>query len=155
MSRVMARRTLVAAWSLAALLAASVASAEPGIKIAPATSPPADAHSRVAFHDAVVDDLSNNGAAGTLDGYTLFPKLLELRRFVEGKDKPTLVCVVELMVVNGSGAVVARARASANSQTATQKETLDAAAQAATARLALSLDALSRAETREKVVARR
>jgi hypothetical protein len=141
---------------LAVLLAASVASADPGITIAPASSPPAvDARTRSAFHDAVAEDLASNDAATVLDGYTLFPKLVELRRFVEGKEKPTLVCVVELVVVNGSGAVVARTRASANSQTATQKETLDAAAQAATARLAVSLDALARSETRGKVVARR
>jgi hypothetical protein len=146
----------MAGCSLALLLAASVASAEPGIKIAPASSPPAvDARAVVALHDAVAGDLANNDAAATLDGYTLFPKLVELRRFVEGKAKPTLVCVVELVVVNGAGEVVARTRASANSQTASQKETLDAAAQAATARLAVSLDAFARAETRGKAVARR
>jgi len=152
----MAFRTLIAGCGLAVLLAASVASAEPGIKIAPASSPPAvDARTRVALHDAVADDLANSGAATALDGYTLFPQLVELRRFAEGKGKPTLVCVVELVVVNGAGDIVARTRASANSQTASQKETLDAAAQAATARLALSLDALARAETRGKAVARR
>ena len=152
----MARRTLVAGYSLAILLAASVASAEPGLKIAPASSPPAvDARTRVAFHDAVADDLANSAAAATLDGYTVLPKVVEVRHFVEGKQKPTLVCVVELVVVNNGGDIVARTRASANSQTATQKETLDAAAQAATARLAISLDALSRAETRGKIVARR
>ncbi len=152
----MACRKLIAGCSLAVFLAASVASAEPKIKIAPASSPPAvDARTRVAFHDAVADDLAGNEAAASLEGYTLFPKVVELRRFVEGKEKPTLVCVVELTVVNGAGAVVARTRASANSQSASQKETLDAAAQAATARLALSLDALARAETRGRVVARR
>jgi hypothetical protein len=146
----------LAGCSLAVLLVASVASAEPGIKIAPASSPPAvDARTRVAFHDAVADDLASNDAAASLEGYTLFPKVVEVRRFVDGKEKPTLVCVVELMVVNGAGDVVARTRASANSQSASQKETLDAAAQAATARLAISLDALARAETRGKVVARR
>ncbi|HTQ08046.1 MAG TPA: hypothetical protein VMI54_29535 [Polyangiaceae bacterium] len=141
---------------MAVLLGASVASADPGITVAPASSPPeVEPHERVALHDAVASDLANNQAAAALDGFTLLPKLVELRRFVEGHDKPTLVCVVELTVVNGSGVVVARTRASANSQTATKRETLDAAAQAATARLALSLDALSRAETRDKVVARR
>lgn len=152
----MAFRTLVAGCSLALFLAAPVASAEPGIHIAPASSPATvAAKTRVALHDAVATDLASNGAAATLDGYTLFPRVVELRRFVEGKDKPTLVCVVELVVVNGGGAVVAHTRASANSQTASETETLDAAAQAATARLAVSLDALSRAETRGKVVARR
>jgi hypothetical protein len=152
----MASRTLLAASFFAALLAAPVASADPGITIAPASSPPAvDARTRVTFHDAVADDLANNDAAASLDGYTLFPKVVEVRHFVEGKEKPTLVCVVELVVVNGAGAVVAHTRASANSQTATQKETLAAAAQAATARLTVSLDALARAETRGKIVARR
>src|SRR5512146_3098472 len=102
----MALRTLVAGYSLALLLATSVASAQPGIHIAPASSPATvDARTRTALHDAVADDLASNDAAATLDGYTLLPRVVELRRFVEGKEKPTLVCVVELVVVNGAGEV--------------------------------------------------
>ena len=116
--------------------------------VAPASGPPnVDARTRVVLHDAVASDLAGNDAVSTLGGYTLFPKLVELRRYVEGNQKtPTSVCVVELTVVDTSGNVVARTRAAANSQSASQRETLEAATQAATARLSISLAALSRAE---------
>jgi hypothetical protein len=151
----MTRRFFQAGWSLAALLAASIASAEPGLHVAPAGAPPnTDTRLRVFLHDAVEHDLASNESATTLDGYTLFPKLVELRRYIEGNQKtPVSVCVVELTVLDASGAVAARTRAAANSQSATPKETLEAAAQAATTRLSVSLAALSRAQ-RDKVARR-
>ena len=135
-------------FTLAAVLAASMASAEPGMTVAPASGPPnVDARTRVVLHDAVASDLVSNESVSRLAGYTLFPKLVELRRYVEGSEKtPTSVCVVELSVVDGSGNVVARTRAAANSQSATERETLEAATRAAAARLSVSLAALSRAE---------
>jgi hypothetical protein len=125
------------------------------MKVAPASAPPqVDARTRVALHDAVETDLAADQSVSALDGYTLFPKLVELRRYVEGTQKtPTSVCVVELTVVDTAGTVVARTRAAANSQSATERETLEAAAQAATTRISLSLAALSRAE-RDKVARR-
>jgi hypothetical protein len=144
----MTPRFLSVGWTLAAVLAASIASAEPGMTVAPASGPAnVDARTRVALHDAVAGDLASNESVSALDGYTLFPKLVQLRRYIEGDQKtPTSVCVVELSVVDGSGNIVARTRAAANSQTASQRETLEAAAQAATARLSISLAALSRAQ---------
>jgi hypothetical protein len=153
----MAPKMLVAGWSLAALLAAPLASAEPAIKVAPASSPPTvDARARVALHDVVEQDLASDDALRLLDAYTVFPNLIELRRFVDAADSAQkLVCVVELVAVNGAGDIVARTRSTANSETATQKETLTVAAHAATARLTVSLDAISRAESKRKAVARR
>jgi hypothetical protein len=151
----MAPRFLSVGWTLAAVFAASLASAEPRMTVAPASAPPnVDARTRVALHNAVENDLANDESASALSGYTLFPKLVELRRYVEGNQKtPTSVCVVELTVVDGSGKVVAKTRAAANSQSADQRETLDAAAQAASARLSVSLAALSRAE-RDRIARR-
>lgn len=151
----MARALMTASWSVIALLTASIASADPGLKVAPASAPPTvDVRTRVALHNAVETDLASDESVRFLDGYTLFPKLVELRRYIEGNQKmPTSVCVVELTVIDGGGAVVARTRAAANSQTADANETLEAAAQAATARLSVSLAALSRAE-RDKVARR-
>jgi hypothetical protein len=136
-------------------LTASIAGADPGMKVAPASSlPRVDARTRVALHNAVESDLAADESVSALDGYTLFPKLVELRRYVEGAQKtPTSVCVVELTVVDAAGTVVARTRAAANSQSATDRETLEAAAQAATTRISMSLAALSRAE-RDKVARR-
>jgi hypothetical protein len=152
---VMARKVLVAGWLSAACLAASVASADPGMKIAPASGPPnVDARVRVVLHDAVEKELSGNDSVSVLGAYTLFPKLVELRRYVEGEQKtPTSVCIVELTLVDGSGAVAARVRTAADSPTATQREVLEAAAQAATARISVSLAAFSRAE-RDRVARR-
>jgi hypothetical protein len=135
-------------WALAAVLVASMASAMPGLTVAPASGPPnVDARTRVVLHDAVESDLASNEAVSKLGGYTLFPKLVELRRYVEGNQKtPTTVCVVELSVVDGSGNLVARTRGTASSQTATERETLEAATAASAARLSVSLAALSRAE---------
>jgi hypothetical protein len=144
----MTPRFLSLGWTLAAVLAASLASAEPRMTVAPASAPPnVAALTRVALHDAVVSDLASDESASMLSGYKLFPKLVQLRRYVEGNQKtPTSVCVVELTVVDGSGKVVARTRAAANSQSANERETLEAAAQAASTRLSVSLAALSRAE---------
>jgi hypothetical protein len=151
----MTPRLLSVGWTLAAVLAASLAGAEPRMTVAPASAPPnVDARTRVALHNAVESDLASDDSVSTLSGYTLFPKLVELRRYVEGNQKtPTSVCVVELTVIDGSGKVVARTRAAANSQSVNERETLEAAAQAATTRLSVSLAALSRAE-RDRVARR-
>jgi hypothetical protein len=151
----MAFRAHALGWFLGIALATVTASADPGMKVAPASGPAnVDARTRVAFHDLIEQDIANNESSAALDGYTLFPKLLELRRYVEGDKKTaTSVCVVELVLMDTAGDIVARTRAAASSESATPQETLAAAAQAATTKISLSIAAKARAE-RDKVARR-
>jgi hypothetical protein len=129
-----------------------------GVRVAPASAPPnVAAAARKALDTAVEGDLADR-AAQVPEGYTLFPRVLELRRYVDGDAKrPTLVCVVELtLVADADGKVVGRTRASANSSEAKEKDVVDAAGHAATARLSGTLAALARAQrdTKEPVARR-
>jgi len=143
----MSPRRAVAGWFFAALLSASVVHAE-GMRVAPASAPPSVAMTtRKALETAIESDLANR-AEDIPEGYTLFPRLLELRRYVEGGAKrATLVCVVELtLVADADGKVAGRTRASANSSEAKEKEVVGAAGHAATERLSSTLAALARAQ---------
>ena len=141
---------------VAALLATSVALAEPGVQVAPATStPPVPASVRTFLHDAVQKDVTTDASAAGLNGYTVYPALLELRRFDDGAKTATLVCIVELTMTKDGGPVVARVRGNATSPAATERELLKVAADAAAARLSSTLEALNQAQRNGGSVARR
>jgi hypothetical protein len=131
-------------------LSASAAAADQGLHIAPPTAPQGvDATTLKALAKTVKADVGGDISATYLDGYTLFPKVVVMRKFVEGDAKvPTITCVVELSVVDSSGAIAAKVWGSSNSTNATPVQTIEVAAHAATSRLSTSLRALSERERR-------
>jgi hypothetical protein len=143
------------AWLGAPVLVATIASADPGVVVAPATSPPVvDARTRTEFRQQVKADVASDPAAAHLDGYTVQPKILELRSYQENDAKtPTVVCVVDLILTTSNGALAARARGTARSAAASPREVLDIATHAATTRLSAALAALARRPD-DKVVSR-
>ena len=135
---------------------ASVAHAEGTVQVAPASSPPNTANwVPPALKQTVEEGLASTPAI-TPVGYTVFPHLLELRRFVEADPKkPTLVCVVELTLLDErDGRIVAKTRGSANSATASERDVLRVAAEGATTRIASTIAALARRDTPSKPVAK-
>jgi hypothetical protein len=153
----MSPKRLFFSWVLAACMATGVAQAEGGVQVAPASSPPTAASwTRPALKQTVEQGLADRPSI-TPVGYTVFPHLLELRRYVDGDPKkPTVVCVVELTLLDERvGRIVAKTRGSANSVTASEREVLRTAAEGATSRLADTLAVLARRENNSKPVANR
>ncbi len=147
----MSPRSTFLGWLAAALLAASVAHAE-GARIAGASAPPdVTRATRHSFEKAIERDVEAQ-TERVPEGYTLEPRLLELRRYTDGDPKrPMFVCVAELDLVEDSdGRVIAHARASATSTTANEHAVVDAAADAVTTRVAATLRALARAQRDQK-----
>jgi hypothetical protein len=146
----MSARSLWAPLLLCVALSTSVADAETGLHIAPPSAqsevePP----TLKALEKAVNADITSDASSTYLEGYTLFPKLVSMRKFLEGDSKtPTVACVVELSVVDPKGNLVAKVWGSSNSTNATPAQTVEVAAHAATSRLSLSLRALSERERR-------
>lgn len=152
----MSPRTALFAWILAACTAVSVAHAEGTVQVAPASTPPNTARwIPPALKQAVEEGLASAPSI-TPVGYTVFPHLLELRRYVDGDPKkPTLVCVVELTLLDErDGRIVAKTRGSANSATAPEREVLRVAAEGATTRIANTIAALARRDGASKPVAK-
>jgi hypothetical protein len=136
---------------LCVALSASVAGADPGLHVAPASAPEgADAKTlKAALEKTVNADIAGDASATYLAGYTLFPKLVVMRKFVEGDTKvPTISCVVELSIVDSKGTIAAKVWGSSTSTSATPVQTLEVATHAATSRLSISLRALSERERR-------
>lgn len=80
----------------------------------------------------------------SLRPYTVSPSLVQLRRYVE-HDTPKqakLVCLIDLALSDARGNVVASVRGSATKRGGSARETIDAAAHAAVARLPGALQAL-------------
>ena len=118
----MSPRSTFLGWLAAALLAASVAHAE-GARIAVASAPPSvTSATRHSFEKAIERDVEAQ-TERVPEGYTLEPRLLELRRYTDGDPKrPMFVCVAELDLVEDSdGSRSWRyARASATTTTANE-----------------------------------
>jgi hypothetical protein len=146
----MSARNLWAPLVLCVALSTSVAGADSGLQIAPpSAAAEVEPPTLKALGKAVAADVAGDAASEHLEGYTLFPKLVSLRKFIEGETKtPTISCVVELSVVDPKGAVVAKVWGSSNATNATAAHTVEAAAHAAMGRLAVSLRALSERERR-------
>ncbi len=146
----MSARSLWAPALLCVALSTSVAGADTGLHVAPPSAqsevePP----TLKTLQKAVDADIAADASSTYLEGYTLFPKLVVMRKFLEGEAKtPTISCVVELTVVDPKGSLVAKVWGSSNSTNATPVHTVEAAAHAATSRLAVSLRALSERERR-------
>ena len=139
----MSLRSVCVTALLATVFAASVAGADPGVVIAPATSPPeVDARTRASFQDKVKREVASDTTATKLDGYTLYPRLIQVRRYRENDaESLTVVCVVELVLTARDGRIVARTRGTASSAGATQEQVLEVATHGATTRLSAGLAA--------------
>ncbi len=130
--------------ALAGLLAASVSVAAPlrsSVGVETASAPNGTAPEvRQALRLAVAQHLAASGIAGELDGYSLSPSLLQLRRYVDpGQKRTKFVCVVALTVQNEAREVVGEIRGSAATLGASPLEAVDAAAHSAVLRVADSL----------------
>lgn len=146
-------------WSvaLAALLASSVTlAAGATARINRVEAPPGtDANARAALAQSVRRHLSAAKLDVPLTGYSVSPSLVQLRRYVESSSKETkLVCLVDLALNDGDGRIVATVQGSASSSGATRSETIDAAAEAAVARLPSALHALNERKSPGEVAAR-
>lgn len=129
---------------LAGVLATSISLAAPPRRpgIVDVASAPAGTDPRIAraLHVAVTEHLAAAGLESELQGYSVSPSLLQLRRYVDPGQKTTkFVCVVALSVQNESREVLAEIRGSAATQGASQLEAVDAAAHSAVLRVAGAL----------------
>jgi len=136
---------------LPALFAASlagVAAADQGVDVAAARAPAGtDARIKQALSESIKAQIGQAGLAPKLRGYSISPSLVQLRRFIEpGQKQARTVCVVDLALNDTAKGLVANVRGNASSVGATPLATLDAAAQAAVARLPETLSALQNPE---------
>ena len=128
----------------AGFLAASVCTAAPptarvGVEAASVPSGTA-VEVRQALQAAVAQHLTAAGLGAELEGYSLAPALLQLRRYVDpGQKRTKIVCVVGLTVQNEAREVVGEIRGSAATLGASPLEAVDAAAHSAVLRMADSL----------------
>lgn len=124
---------------VAGLLAAPTAAAT---KARRATSAESQAlRAEQALRNAVKRHVSDAGLTEQLASYTVFPSVVQLRRYVE-KRKLKLVCVVDLAVKDQQGSLLASVRGNATAIGASPDEAVDAAALAAVAQLPQALQAL-------------
>ncbi len=130
-------RRISRGFALAAALAVSSAIAAPPTTphagVEPATAPAGtDPEVLRALRLSVAQHLAAAGLDGALEGYSLSPALLQLRRYVDpGQKRTKFVCVVGLSVQNRERQVVAEIRGSAAAHGASQLDALDAAAHSA------------------------
>lgn len=94
-----------------------------------------------ALRRAVERHVAEARLTDALSAYAISPSLVQLRRYVEPGRKVRLVCVVDLILLDRQGALLATVRGSASATGATPHEAVDAAAHAAVARLPRVLDA--------------
>jgi hypothetical protein len=147
-------------WFSAVLLASSLAFASPTassstVRVGPASVPAsADAKLRVAVRDVVKRELAQAKFDPALRTYTISPALVQLRRYVEpGANTVALVCVLDLAVVNDTGAVLGSVRGRAKAIPANDRDALQAAARSAIAELPGMLAAIE-AERARRVATR-
>lgn len=136
--------------SLAVLLAgslalsfAALAHADSSARVDAASAPAGtDPRLKIALQNSVVQKLTEAGLVRSLEGYSLSPSLVQLRTYVEpGQKHARLVCIVGLALSSDRG-VLADVRGSAILVGASQLSAVDAAAQAAVARLPAVLSQL-------------
>jgi hypothetical protein len=133
---------LAAALAVSASAAATTTGSSAGVE--PATAPAGtDPQVRQALRLAVAQHLAAAGLQGSLDGYSLSPALLQLRRYVDpGQKRTKFVCVVGLSVQNREREIVAEIRGSAATLGASPLDAIDSAAHSAVLRVADTLAAL-------------
>ncbi len=126
---------LVLAGSLVVSLAAA-APADSSARVDAASAPAGtDTRFKAALRASVSQHLSDAGLSASLAGYSLSPSLVQLRRYIgPGQTTARFVCIVGLALKNDQG-LLADVRGSATTTSASPLEALDAAAQAAVARL--------------------
>ena len=145
---------LVLAGSLA-LSFAALAHADSGARIDAASAPAGtDPRLKVALQNSVAQRVTDAGLARSLEGYSLSPSLVQLRRYVEpGQKHARLVCIVGLALSSDRG-VVADVRGSVVTVGTSQLSAVDAAAQAAVARLPAVLSQLQARDPNNRVAQR-
>ncbi len=123
---------------------AGVAVADKAVDVTVASAPAGtEARIKQALSESIRRQVNEAGLTAKLRGYSISPALIQLRRFIDpGQSKPRTVCVVELGLNDAQRGLVASVRGNANSVSATQLDTLSAAAQAAVDRLPETLAAL-------------
>lgn len=145
---------LVLASSLAVSFAA-VAHADSSPRVEAASAPAGtDARLKMALQTSVTQRLAEAGLSTSLDGYSLSPSLIQLRPYVEPRQKQArLVCIVGLALKNDRG-VLADIRGSAATIGASPLEAVDAAARAAVARLPAVLSRLQARDGNNRIAQR-
>jgi hypothetical protein len=132
---------------LATIMSASLATAKGGdssLRIGAVHAPAGtDARARAALSASLQRHLADAGLVESLSPYTISPSLTQLRRYVEDSKQVKLVCMVDLALSDAQGSVVGTVRGRATTSGASPRETIDAAAHAAVARLPRALQALS------------
>jgi hypothetical protein len=156
---VMTYRAVAASLVLAAMLGTSWESEAATSKArlrAVAAPVGTDARVRAALSEALERELEAAGLGPSLSDYSVAPSLVQLRRYVKAEgQRLEWVCVVELTLLDASQSVVASVRGNAATSQGAARETLDAAAHAAVARLPEALQALGGARKRAEKVAQR
>lgn len=138
-----------------ALSFAALAHADSNARVSAATAPAGtDPRLRVALQNSVAQRLTEAGLTRSLQGYSLSPSLVQLRSYIEpGHKHARLVCVVGLALSSDRG-VVADIRGSAMTVGTSQLSAIDAAAQAAVARLPAVLSKLQARDSNDRVAQR-
>jgi hypothetical protein len=138
-----------------ALSFAALAHADSNARVSAATAPAGtDPRLRVALQNSVAQRLTEAGLTRSLEGYSLSPSLVQLRSYVEpGQKHARLVCIVGLALSSDRG-VVANIRGSAMTVGTSQLSAVDAAAQAAVARLPAVLSQLQARDSNDRVAQR-
>lgn len=95
------------------------------------------------LREALARHVAQAGLGASLRGYSLSPAIVQLRRYVDGKQTKA-VCIVSLVLKSGDDDVLAEIRGSASALGGTTAEALDAAVHSAVSRVP---DALSKLQT--------
>jgi hypothetical protein len=103
----------------------------------------AESSTQQALRRIVERHIAEARLAESVSAYTISPALVQLRRYVEPGRKLKVVCVIDLILSDRQGALLATVRGSVATVGATPHEALDAAAHAAVARLPQALRAMS------------
>jgi hypothetical protein len=146
------------ALALASSLSISVAAlahADSSARVDAASAPAGtDPRLKVALRNSVSQRLTDAGLVRSLEGYSLSPALVQLRSYVEaGHKQPRLVCIVGLTLSSERG-VLADVRGSVVTVGTSQLSAVDAAAQAAVARLPAVLSQLQARDGNNRVAQR-
>ena len=143
---------------LASLMSASLAAATsadtPRVREAKAPLG-VDSDARAALSQAVQRQLDAADLGKALRPYTVFPSLVQLRRYQEAPKRVKWVCVVDLALEDAGGNVLASVRGNAATYGSSARETLDQAASAAVSRLPEALQALSDSRKKPEKIAGR
>lgn len=145
---------LLLAGSLAVSLAAA-APADSSLLVESASAPAGtDPRLKTALCAAITQQVADAGLTASLQGYSLSPSLVQLRRYVEpGRKQARLVCVVGL-ALSGDRGVLADIRGSASIAGASPVAAVDAAARSAVARLPAVLSRIQAREAGNRIALR-